>query len=392
MAVVDGADMRGISSAIMLLAIVFAALVLAAFISVNIPNYMYCSNGEIAVPIEYCSKGIHSAESRWPTDEHGRLPDSWDSIEVTVVEAPTNFTDMVLNYLREHGYSVARGDVSGFTMLIKLIHNRFVPIDTRASLTLPNGSVITVTSARKLVRIPSGERIVIVGRNLSDFGGPIYAIKLVNGKPVAATRIRLVLINVSKSVELVKDIAKEIAAKLNLSIERVRELKIPTEVRRVVVVKRYALQAENPDVLRLGDYNLVNAIDPITYELHSQVTLFGVVYAEAVAKAEAWFVEGVGAVAVNDQSYCTSYYPPFMIVDSCDHNAYVTSSAGIHVYCYGKFVYTTIPPLFQITYCAGAKIVTDDVGREIAKDTRICYWPGYMYQDCRVVCPVFQNE
>ena len=381
--------MRGISSVAILPVVVLVGLVLAAYISAIIPNYMYCSNGEIQVPIKYCSRGIHSAESRWPTDERGRLPDSWSSIEVTVVEAPTNFADQVLNYLRERGYSVTEGDVHGFTMLFKLIHNRFVPIETRATLTLPNGSVITVTSARKLVRIPSDERIVIVGRNLGNFSGPIYAVKLVNGKPVAATRIRLILVNVSKRVEFVKDITEEIAKKLNLSIERVRELKIPTEIRRVVVVKRYALQAENPDVLRLGSYNLVNAIDPITYELHSQITLFGIVFAEAVAKAEAWFVEGIGAVAVNDQSYCASYQP-FMIIDSCDNNAYITSSAGIHVYSYGKFVYTTTPPLYQITYCAGAEIVTDDVGREIAKDTRVCYWPGYMHQDCRTVCPVFQ--
>jgi len=379
---------RGISRAVSsALPLIVAFTVVAASIAfVVIPNFidiMECGDGEVRIPMRYCSGvTIYSREF----GEFNVSAGSWTTIMVKFVEAPNNFADTALRYLRQRGFEVSADDVYGFTMIIKLVSYRLIRTGVTTSVKLPNGTTVVAEVTNLMRTVLNNETLVIVSRNLTDIESPIYAVKLINGRPAAAAKLVPVLVNETRS-EYVEDFSKEMASKLNVTVDKLNEYKVPTQMRRIVIIKeyRYKVASGDPDVLTIGAASI--DVGPIVYEKHSQITAFGIVFAEAVAKATAYFVYSsyyTGALSVIDQSYCSVYSA--LIPAGCSHYAKVLQNGGIEVVCSGKFVGTSVPPLFQITYCATAHIYTDNYGREL-DGTHVCWWPSYVSGDCMNLCP-----
>jgi len=376
---------RAASSVLPLIVALAVVAVSVAFVVVpNLIDIMECSDGEVRIPMRYCSGvTIYSREF----GEFNVGAESWNTIMVKLVEAPNNFADMALKYLRQRGFEISADDVYGFTMIIKLVSYRLVKTGVTTSVKLPNGTTIAAEVTNLVRTVLGNETLVIVGRNLTDIESPIYAVKLINGRPAAAAKLVPVLVNETRS-EYVEDFSEEMASKLNVTIDKLNEYKVPTQMRRIVIIKeyRYKVASGDPDVLTVGEEPIF--VGPIVYEKHSQITAFGIVFAEAVAKATAYFVYSryyTGALSPIDQSYCSVYSA--LIPAGCSHYAKVLQNGGIEVVCSGKFVGTSIPPLFQITYCATAHIYTDNYGREL-DGTHVCWWPSYVPGDCMNLCPV----
>jgi len=386
------------------LPLIVALTVVAASVALLvIPNLlidiMECSDGEVRIPMRYCSGvTIYSRE----IGNFNTGADSWTTIMVKIVEAPNNFADTALRYLRQRGFEVSADDVYGFTMIIKLVSYKLARTGVTTSVKLPNGTTVVAEVTNLMRAVLNNETLVIVGRNLTDVESPVYAVKLINGRPAVAAKLVPVLINETRS-EYVEDFSEEMASKLNVTVDELYEYKVPTQMKRIVIVKeyRYKVASGDPDTLTIGatryyvDGGGGDAdidIRPIVYEKRAQI-VFGYVLAEAVARAIAYFAYtpySAGAIEVKDQSYCSVY--SLMIPAGCSHSARILRDGGIEVVCSGKFVVTSVPyPLFQITFCATAHIYTDNYGREL-DGTKVCWWPGYVYEDCRKLCPVIVVE
>ncbi len=297
---------HGLSSTVSLslsLAIMF--IVAASAITIITPNLMYCSDGEVSVQLKYCSQGIYSREF----GEFNISAGSWTTIMVKFVEAPNNIADTALKYLRQKGFDVSTDDVYGFTMIMRPVGYKLIRTGITTTIRLPNATTIAAEAANVIRNILNNETLVIVGRNLTDTESPIYVVKIINGRPAAAAKLLPVLVNETRS-EYFEDFSEEMASKLNTSIDKLIEYKVPMQMRRVVVVKEYRFKvvSGDPDALTIGSTTV--SIGPILYEKHSQITLSGIVFAEAVAKAQTWFLFSsyyTGAILVIDQSYCSLY-------------------------------------------------------------------------------------
>jgi len=358
---------RAASSVLPLIVALTVVVVSVAFVVVpNLIDIMECSDGEVRIPMRYCS-GVTIYLREF--GEFNVSAESWTTIMVKFVEAPNNFADTALRYLRQRGFEVSADDVYGFTMIIRLVSYRLVRTEAITSVKLPNGTTIAAEVTNLVKTVLSNETLVIVGRNLTDIESPVYAVKLVNGRPAAAAKLVPVLINETRS-EYVEDFSEEMASKLNVTVDKLVEYKVPTQMRRIVIVKeyRYKLASGDPDALTIGAASIV--IGPTVYEKHSQITALGIVFAEAVAKATAYFVYSpyyTGAIQIRDQSYCSHA--------ECSHSARILRDGGIEVISSGEFVWSSVPyPLFRITYCAIAHIHTDNYGRELEESdgTRVC--------------------
>jgi len=132
--------LHGLPSAVSLVLpiVIMSIVIVASAIVMSTPNLMYCSDGEIRVPIEYCSRGIYSREF----GEFNISADSWTTIMVKTVEAPNNFADIALEYLRQKGFEVSVDDVYGFTMIMKPIRYRLIKTGVNTSVKLPNDTII----------------------------------------------------------------------------------------------------------------------------------------------------------------------------------------------------------------------------------------------------------